>query len=421
MGTSSNATLAEIIYSNIDDNEYLNKLYSTILYNYSMKLFKEDYRSKPINLDDALRFADILSKSTGFPNSESHHVWAQEIIALLNAINPTNAKIKAYASSVLSQIGNYHGLDLINTRYKTASFLDELYKLCDMDQLAIPYQQNKYFFRPQKDIFDHMDDTCFSYSGPTSIGKSFLMRTFIKDKVINDYKGNFAILVPTKALITEISTTIQKEDLNGYLSSKKYKVVTNANSIFLKNKNTNFIFVLTPERLLYLLMSYQDLSIDYLFVDEAHKISKRDDRSTFYYKVFDMLIKRDRKPHIIFASPNIPNPDLFFDSLPDDGKIKPTFITTSFTPVSQMKFLIDLIEHKTSIYNSHSKKDPFIDLRATNISTKEEAIKKIIEKDTRKSSLIYCNGRQSTVKMALEFANNMPDLNIPELDELSKK
>ena len=45
MGTSSNATLAEIIYSNIDDNEYLNKLYSTILYNYSMKLFKEDYRS----------------------------------------------------------------------------------------------------------------------------------------------------------------------------------------------------------------------------------------------------------------------------------------------------------------------------------------------------------------------------------------
>lgn len=421
MGTSSNATLAEIIYSNIDDNEYLNKLYSTILYNYSMKLFKEDYRSKPINLDDALRFADILSKSIGFPNSESHHVWAQEIIALLNAINPTNAKIKAYASSVLSQIGNYHGLDLINTRYKTASFLDELYKLCDMDQLAIPYQQNKYFFRPQKDIFDHMDDTCFSYSGPTSIGKSLLMRTFIKDKVINDYKGNFAILVPTKALITEISTTIQKEDLNGYLSSKKYKVVTNANSIFLKNKNTNFIFVLTPERLLYLLMSYQDLSIDYLFVDEAHKISKRDDRSTFYYKVFDMLIKRDRKPHIIFASPNIPNPDLFFDSLPDDGKIKPTFITTSFTPVSQIKFLIDLIGHKTSIYNSHSKKDPFIDLHATNMTTKEEAIKKIIEKDTRKSSLIYCNGRQSTVKMALDFANNMPDLNIPELDELSKK
>ena len=83
MGTSSNATLAEIIYSNIDDHEYLNKLYSTILYNYSMKLFKEDYRSKPINLDDALRFADILSKSIGFPNSESHHVWAQEIIALL--------------------------------------------------------------------------------------------------------------------------------------------------------------------------------------------------------------------------------------------------------------------------------------------------------------------------------------------------
>ena len=86
-----------------------------------------------------------------------------------------------------------------------------------------------------------------------------------------------------------------------------------------------------------------------------------------------------------------------------------------------MKFLIDLISHKTSIYNSHSKKDPFIDLHATNITTQEEAIKKVIEKDTQKSSLIYCNGRQSTVKMAREFAKNMLDLGDSELNKLLQK
>lgn len=65
---------------------------------------------------------------------------------------------------------------------------------------------------------------------------------------------------------------------------QKYKVIINANSIFLKNKDNNFILVLTPEHLLYLLMSYQDLSINYLFVDEAHKINKRNEEVPFIIK-----------------------------------------------------------------------------------------------------------------------------------------
>jgi len=172
MSIPRNATLSEAIFNTIDKNPYLQEIYKTILFNYSMKTLGQDHRNKPISIDDALRFADILSKSSGHKNSEKHRTWSQEIVALLNYLYPQNPEVKAYASSVLANIGNYRGLQLIKTQYKTTSFLEELYKNFDMDYLTIPYQDNKYFFHSQKEIYDHLEDQTFSYSGPTSMGKS---------------------------------------------------------------------------------------------------------------------------------------------------------------------------------------------------------------------------------------------------------
>lgn len=73
-----------------------------------------------------------------------------------------------------------------------------------------------------------------------------------------------------------------------------YRVVTAASDIALE-ENHNFIFVLTPERLLYLLISNPSLEVDYLFVDEAHKLSGKNSRGPFYYKVVDMLLQKGFK------------------------------------------------------------------------------------------------------------------------------
>lgn len=422
MSKPRNATLSETIYNKIDKNEYLQEIYETILFNYSMNLIHEQHRNRPINKDHALRFADILSKSSGHPNSEKHKTWAQEIVALLNALYPNDTKVRAYASSVLASIGNYRGLELIKTKYKNTSFLDELYENFDLDYLTIPYQENKYFFHSQKRIYSHLDDVSFSYSGPTSMGKSLLMRMFIKDKVLNGYKGNFAILVPTKALITEISSGIMKEDLKEHLAENNYKVVTSGNSLFLKQQGLNFIMVLTPERLLYLLMSYPEISIDYLFIDEAHKINEKDGRSVFYYKVTDMLVQRERRPHVILASPNIPNPQEFFNALPEEQRVSENFITTSFTPVSQMKYIVDLLKGEFSIYNERSnKKDPFIKLDDLHSTDYSEVVKRIINLDRSKSNIIYCSGKERTVDFARKYADGIQPLNDPELDKLAKE
>ena len=46
---------------------------------------------------------------------------------------------------------------------------------------------------------------------------------------------------------------------------------------------------MTPERLLYLLMNEKDIQLDYLFIDEAQKLSGDDTRSPFYYQVVQIL------------------------------------------------------------------------------------------------------------------------------------
>lgn len=429
MSAPIKATLGEYIYSNIDNNAYLQEIYSSILYNYSVNLldinktYDETVKRKSIKIDDALRFADILSKSSGTNDSEKHKTWAQEIVALLNSLYPNDAKIKAYATSILANIGNYRGLQLIRSKYKSTSFLDELYSKFDLEYLSIPYQDGKYFFHSQKQIYDHLNDTSFSYSGPTSMGKSLLMRMFIKEKILGGFKGNFAILVPTKALISEISSNIIQKDMQDELAKQNYKVVTSGNSLFFKQSNTNYIMVMTPERMLYTLISYPSISIDYLFIDEAHKISEHDGRATFYFKVTEMLMDRERKPHIILASPNIPNPEIYLSALPSEQRTNPTYIRTTFTPVSQMKYVLDIKNQEFKILNQHSIKKDKLEF-ISKIAEGEDStslMHKIIDHDLNKSNIVYCSGREKAVTMAKAYADSLPYLNNQELDDVAKE
>ena len=342
-----NSTLGEEIYREIDKNTYLLDLYKDLVHIYTVQLLfgidvqKEVSDNNP-RIIDTLRFADLLSKSAGLPTSEKHKSWAQEIVALLSAIYPNSAKVKHYTASVLTTVGNYRGLQLIESQKGSNSLLEEIFANFDKDYLAVPHQENKYFFHSQKAIYDKLDDSNFSYSGPTSMGKSLLMRMFIKDRILSDKQENYAILVPTKALISEISQSFYR-DLNTLLKEKNYKVVNSAGSLMLEGDH-NFIFVLTPERLLYLLISNPHINIHHLFIDEAHKISVRDGRSAFYYKVVDMLEEREIKPHIVFASPNIPNPEVYLGLVSGEEKADKRSLATSYSPVSQLKYIVDIVD-----------------------------------------------------------------------------
>lgn len=98
-------TLGDSIFKDIESNKYLQEIYNAILFNYSLNLF--DIQNKPqkqFNLIDALRFADLLSKSTDPIKAETHKVWAQEIVALLNALYPQNESVEFVMGSVLTNV-----------------------------------------------------------------------------------------------------------------------------------------------------------------------------------------------------------------------------------------------------------------------------------------------------------------------------
>ncbi len=67
--------IGNLIFSNIDQNVYLNELYAKILYNYAVEQLNLNHPRKFVdfNISDALRFADLLSKST-HPKKESNTI-----------------------------------------------------------------------------------------------------------------------------------------------------------------------------------------------------------------------------------------------------------------------------------------------------------------------------------------------------------
>ena len=178
-------------------------------------------------VSDELRFADILSKSVDLQNSDRHKVWAQEIVSLLQSFTDSDPEegtmIQYYLGSVLYAAGNYQGLAIKAKEYVSADALDGLYNVFKRDYYKVPASPDKYFMQSQKKVYEHFDDSDFGYSGPTSMGKSFIMQMFMKERIKSGEQGNFCILVPSKALINEVmhnvSAFTKRADLPEIVSS----------------------------------------------------------------------------------------------------------------------------------------------------------------------------------------------------------
>ena len=370
--------LGDAIFNSIDDNDFLNVLYDNMLYNYAvLKLNLEGFQQeRNVDIGAALRFADLLSKSTHVTKSDAHKMWAQEIITLLLELYPQNEDVLYYAGSVLSNVGNFRGKEIVNSPYTEGSLQEKAYALFCEEYLTIPAEKDKKFFIQQKNIYDKIGEVAFSYSAPTSMGKSFIMQMFIKDQVQHGEKKNFVRIVPTKALINEV----RQDTINGLgslLQEMNYSVVTAASDFSLEEDH-NFILVMTPERMLYLLISKPDFKLDYAFIDEAHKMSGKNSRGPFYYKIVDMLAQQKPKmPHFIFASPNIPNPEVYLKLITEVEKGQENAVSSTFAPVTQFKFLISNESKSIRIFNDHTQDSIFVCKFGDNEMTAVDFMKKM--------------------------------------------
>lgn len=405
-------TFGEVYFSELNQNSYLRQIYEDILYNYALKVFHFTNRKKrEIPMEQALTFADLLSKSNHPTLADEQKMWAQEIITMLLYVYPEDERVSFMAGVVLEAVGNYQGFDIAKSSYRGTDILDRLTAEFKKGYYAIPGEDDKYFMVAQKRAFDRFTTEYFSYSGPTSMGKSYIMRMFIKQQILDGAKRNFALVVPTKALINEIKKKVT-DDLKNNLHEFRYHIITAAGDAALesKEKNRNYIFIMTPERLLYLLINEKDIHLDYLFIDEAHKLSGADKRSAFYYQFVHMLSDRDDKPRIFFASPNVPNPEIYLKLISDVNleNLIDNRMASAFSPVSQEKFLINLNDKEVSIYNEHTKEA----IPLTSIVIDDADLTDVLlrfEKDENGKevqSIVYFPSTRKTVIAARDFAAN---------------
>ena len=411
-----NSTLAEEIYRDIDKNEYLQEIYNNLLYNYSLELLQINRRHREIPLKDALRFADLLSKSTYEPTAARDHLWGQEIVILLRLLYPNDEIVKYYLGSVLSAIGNYRGLmSKIIDGFKNEDLLDSIYYEYDKEKHLIPGKNNEYFFNDQMLIYQKMNEKYFSYSGPTSMGKSFVVQTYIQQQIEKGSTKNFAIIVPTKALINEVRNNMALA-LQNKLHRLNYCIVTASGDLLLQ-QNHHFIFIMTPERLHHMIIERNNIQIDFLFIDEAHKISARGGRSSFYYKILTQLKIRQEMPTVIFASPNIPNPEVYMEIIPEIEENQMKRLVSKFAPVCQFKFFLNVPERNGYYYNDYLKEFE----RCYTIPEGQQLCDIVSSIGRDKQNVVYCSSRRSVIEQSVLYAKNFPILNNNELNALAKE
>lgn len=355
--------------------------------------------SKEVN--DSLRYADLLSNSE---NVEARS-FAYRIISHLNPGYAQDPFYKTVAKAVYSKLGNFPAIRYLEAKddnFADMPFSRHLEVESKRIVQAVPNQEGYVFTDAQYRLYTRLiNSTEFSFSGPTSMGKSFVIKSFIKNVIRNIPRENMVVLVPTRALINQFTFDLKK-DLNEDLQQFRFKIITNSNVTELTEESFNYIMVLTPERLISFLTNDTQTSIGFLFVDEAHKLAQlKDTRSiTTYTAVERSLVKFGRNLKLYFSSPNVSNPEVFlklFNRATDNNVFK-----TDESPVTQNIYFIDLIEKRIETIQKDSSQNrllPF-DERLGSVNDVITVL------GQGHNNLVYSNSKLKTITVAKTFADS---------------
>ncbi|OHD98148.1 MAG: helicase [Sulfurimonas sp. RIFCSPLOWO2_12_36_12] len=361
---------------------------------------------------DLLRFADILSHS----NSYQAQNKAYKIISLLIDKYTDDEVFQTFANSIMTKLGNFPALSLFEKTFN--SEIKQSYETLLEKSIKETYQQipeSEFIFTDtQYEIFELLKNhNHFSFSGPTSLGKSFIINAFIR-YLITEHRGtdNLVILVPSRALINQTVTKLKQD----FKDESNYTILAHPTvPTMFRSAGSRYIFVFTPERLIAYLSNSNNPKLDYLFVDEAQKIiSQKDTRSPLYYHA---ILQAERKSiKLYFASPNIQNPEIFLQLFEKSTDEK---IAIKTAPVAQNRFFLDLIDRECLMFSDNDR-DYTIPINLIN-NDFFFWLEKLGKED---KNIIYCNSKADTVMYALGFAKNRPikkDKALTEAIELVKE
>lgn len=142
------------------------------------------------------------------------------------------------------------------------------------------------------------NNNCFSFSAPTSTGKSFVFMNKIQES-----PNDVVVVVPSRALINEYYLK-----LNELITDKSVNILTFIDRINTLQTKRN-IFIVTPERCRELFKQKEDFQIDLFLFDEAQLSNENSKRGLY----FDSIVRRSYKAYpnskFVFAHPFVKNPE----------------------------------------------------------------------------------------------------------------
>jgi hypothetical protein len=408
--------IIEKLVTDVLEDEYFIGLNSKISRLFAKNFFAEDIEQNLTGKEflDLLRFADILSNSKT-PEARNK---AYQIITLLNDSYKADPFYRTVSHSVLAKLGNFPSIQFLKTENNNYSELPleyEIEKGIKEIRQTVPYTNDLIFTDSQFELYNKISNSkYFSFSGPTSMGKSFVIKSFIRKIISNKPPENIVIMVPTRALINQFSIDFNKE-LKESLEDYKYTVVTNSNVSGLSEfEKRNYIFVLTPERLLSFLFKKDNPPFAYLFIDEAHKLAAdRDSRSITAYTAISNSLRLNPNLNLYFSSPNVSNPETFLKLFKKDESM---IFSTKETPVFQNLFFVDFTNKQVTHYLDN---EPYS--FESNLVKKSKNIADIIlGLGNNNSNIIYCSSKFEVISKCENFYNNLRDVQYTASKDVKK-
>ncbi|EPF2603502.1 TPA: DEAD/DEAH box helicase [Yersinia enterocolitica] len=297
-------------------------------------------------------------------------------------------------------------------------------------QHTIEVGDNKYIYanKFQSEFWDSATNNGWvSISAPTSVGKSFILESWVEDFIHRKDNTLVVYLVPTRALISEVYESLVSR-LDPYRTGEVNIQTLPLQSSYDSSKSNVFIF--TQERLNIFYNSLNNnIIVDLLIIDEAHKIGDSL-RGIFLQYVLEVTCAKNKDLDVIFASPFTSNPELLLLDAPYNGR--KSVVKSSYVTVNQNLIWLEQKPNTPKEWSMflffRGEKNKIGDLTLKNTPSPESKRLSFIALSLGKhtsGNIIYVNGAADAEKTAKQVADGLEEISedqeIHDLIELSRK
>lgn len=219
-----------------------------------------------------------------------------------------NGPVGTTDMEILSYLALYQPESFTSYENKVLNYMSVFYKSTENETLKdVVFSQYKSYIAEEfgtsytpvqadivKGIATH---NCFSFSAPTSTGKSYLFLNKIQES-----QRDVVVVVPSRALINEYYIKLTEA-----IEDKSVNILTFIDKINTAKTKRN-IFIVTPERCRELFRNKDDFEVELFLFDEA-QLSNEESKRGLY---FDSIVRRCQKAYpeakFVFAHPFVKNP-----------------------------------------------------------------------------------------------------------------